>query len=184
MQRFYISIATMLLISSTCYTQTIYTWVDDSGARHFSDSRAVEHATSIELPKLEQSASPHQVSEPLAQDNNQDIQYQTATPTPLVINITDPEHDSTQRSNNGSLELHAKLNRELNVGEQLQLIVNGSKYGVPTTTAEWHLKNLDRGAHSFLIQAFRYGKLIASSKSITVHLLRASINSVKQRPNS
>jgi len=184
MWRFYISIATMLMISSTCYAQTIYTWVDDNGARHFSDSRAVAHATSIELPKLEQAPPPHQISELQPKDNNQEMPPQAATPPPLEINITDPEHDSALRSNNGSLELHAKLNRKLNVGEQLQLIVNGSNYGAPTTTAKWQLKNLDRGTHSFLIQAFRDGKLIASSQSITVHLLRASINSVKQRPNS
>jgi len=60
--------------------------------------------------------------------------------------------------------------------EQLQLIMDGKTLGAPSTKTVWQLENIDRGTHSFSIQAVGSGKVIASSSLITVHLHRASVN--------
>ncbi|EEY45134.1 hypothetical protein VMA_003213 [Vibrio mimicus VM223] len=54
-------------------------------------------------------------------------------------------------------------------------MMDGRPYGAPTNQPVWELKNIDRGTHTFTIQAIENGKLIASSSIITVHLHRATV---------
>lgn len=183
-----LTLTTSLLFTAITAAQTVYTWVDDDGTRHFSDSQPENTASGITLPQHEPLTAPlHQQGESHTLDQHNLEQQQAPSPsvtTPLEVNITVPEPDSAVRSNNGSLQVKATLNRKLAPNEQLQLIVNGVSYGDLNTQPNWQLQNLDRGQHSLSIQAFRDGKLIASSQPITVHLLRATIKSVKPSPNS
>ncbi|NOI82419.1 DUF4124 domain-containing protein [Vibrio tubiashii] len=185
-----LTLTASLLFTAITSAQTVYTWVDDDGTRHFSDSQPESLASTITLPQHEPLIAPsHQQEEgqTLDQHNIEQQQVPSSSPgltIPLEVNITVPEPDSAVRSNNGSLQVKATLNRKLTPNEQLQLIVNGVNYGALNTQPNWQLENLDRGQHSLSIQAFRDGKLIASSQPITVHLLRATIKSVKPSPNS
>lgn len=86
-----------------------------------------------------------------------------------------PQHDDTVRSNSGTISIRSELNRKLSIGEQLQLLMDGRPYGAPTNQPNWELKNIDRGTHTFTIQAIENGKIIASSSIITVHLHRATV---------
>ncbi|MDC5703187.1 DUF4124 domain-containing protein [Vibrio europaeus] len=190
MRTLQLALTTALLFTAITTAQTVYTWVDDDGTRHFSDSQSENTASAITLPQHEPLTAPsHQEGETLT-PYQQDIEQQHASSsppavtTPLEINITAPEPDSAVRSNNGSLQVKATLNRKLAPNEQLQLIVNGVSYGALKTQPNWQLESFERGQHSLSIQAFRDGKLIASSQPITVHLLRATIKSVKPSPNS
>ena len=86
-----------------------------------------------------------------------------------------PIHDQTIRSNRGFLSIQIELNRKLGIGEQLQLMLDGRRYGAPQTQPNWQLKDIDRGTHTIAIQAHRSGKLIASTSPVTVYLHRATI---------
>ncbi len=104
----------------------------------------------------------------------------TASPAPqtlepLKISLISPKHDDAVRNNSGNLFIRSELNRKLSIGEQLQLMMDGRPYGAPTTQSVWELKNVDRGTHTFTIQAIESGKIIASSSIITVHLHRATV---------
>ncbi|TXZ76309.1 DUF4124 domain-containing protein [Vibrio mimicus] len=174
--------------------QNAYTWVDEKGVIHFSDSPQSDKAKSIHLPDFEaQAPAPSfdstQPIEKEAVDTAlaeaaaiEEEKTETAAPptTPqkleqLKITLVSPKHDDTVRSNSGTIIIRSELNRKLAIGEQLQLMMDGRPYGAPTNQPVWELKNIDRGTHTFTIQAIENGKLIASSSIITVHLHRATV---------
>lgn len=161
--------------------QTVYTWEDKQGVLHFSDFPETTSAKALTLPTLE-STTPPPTFEDLpttAQKPDTEKQsHQTEKPKqnePLSLAFESPQHDQTIRSNQGRINISAQQSRKLKVGEQLQLILDDSPYDAPNNTGKWQLKDVDRGSHTFSIQAFRDGKLIASSNTITVHLHRSSI---------
>ncbi|AMG03103.1 DUF4124 domain-containing protein [Vibrio mimicus] len=174
--------------------QNAYTWVDEKGVIHFSDSPQSDKAKSIHLPDFEaQAPAPSfdstQPIEKEAVDTGlaeaaaiEEEKTETAAPPttpqklePLKITLVSPKHDDTVRSNSGTIIIRSELNRKLAIGEQLQLMMDGRPYGAPTNQPVWELKNIDRGTHTFTIQAIENGKLIASSSIITVHLHRATV---------
>ncbi|MFG0604234.1 DUF4124 domain-containing protein [Vibrio mimicus] len=173
--------------------QNVYTWVDDNGVRHFSDSPQSDKAKSIHLPDYEaQAPAPSfDSTQPVATETQAEAELSNealspteqtdATPPepqvlePLKVSLISPKHDDTVRNNSGTIIIRSELNRKLAVGEQLQLMMDGRPYGAPTNQPIWELKNIDRGTHTFTIQAIENGKIIASSSIITVHLHRATV---------
>ncbi|MDA0149321.1 DUF4124 domain-containing protein [Vibrio sp. LaRot3] len=171
-----------LLLTSYCHAQTAYTWVDDKGVLHFSDSPDNPNATSLDLPKHQQAApAPELLPEtPPPNADTPEQQAQTdqpleLTPKPLTISFLQPAHDQAIRSNSGKLTIQAQINRDLAVTEHLQLMFDGKPYGAPQIEPLWQLKNVDRGSHVIAIQAIRDGKQIALSPTITVHVQRAKV---------
>ncbi|RBM65938.1 nitrogen regulation protein NR [Vibrio tarriae] len=174
--------------------QNVYTWVDEKGVLHFSDSPQSDKAKSIHLPDYEaQAPAPSfDSTQPVTTETEAETGLSnvaaskteptdsTASPVPetlepLKISLVSPKHDDTVRSNSGTIIIRSELNRKISIGEQLQLMMDGRPYGAPTNQAVWELKNVDRGTHTFTIQAIESGKIIASSSIITVHLHRATV---------
>ncbi|ELV8625501.1 DUF4124 domain-containing protein [Vibrio cidicii] len=180
-----------VLLSSLAHAQTVYTWVDADGVLHFSDTPG-SGAKSITLPDLDASAPAPHVESTQKMDAAQPSTTQASSAketavepaqpslsdeaqTELQLSMASPANDATIRSNRGLLFIRMESNRKLEVGEQLQLILNGHRYGAPQTGLTWQLKNIDRGTHTLAVQAYRNGKIIASSSPISVHLHRTSI---------
>lgn len=178
-----------------CHAQTVYTWVDDEGVRHFSDSPGHERASALTLPEVD--SPPPQpefdAAEPVPSTDHSNAQADarsqeaTSAPSehaasPLQVTIISPSDDQAVRSNSGRLTIQGEANRKLAIGEQFQLLMNGQPFDAPTHRPNWSLTNVDRGSHSFIIQAFRDGKLIASSNPITVHLQRVSTAAAPSAP--
>ncbi len=169
------------LVIPLANAQVAYTWVDKNGVMHFSDTPN-QGAKTISLPNLEAAAPAPKVQsteslEPQASNDEPEEApvTQSEKPLPLQVTIQSPQHGETIRSNRGLLSVELELNRKLGIGEQLQLILDGTPYGAPQNSTTWQLRNIDRGAHTISVQAKRSGKLIASTSPITVHLHRASV---------
>ena len=94
---------------------------------------------------------------------------------PVTIHIDNLKNDQTIRSNRGFITVQATLNRKLQIGESLQLLMDAQPYGAPQTQSLWELTNIDRGTHTFSVNLVENGKVIASSKTITVHLHRTTV---------
>ncbi|HDY8053103.1 TPA: DUF4124 domain-containing protein [Vibrio vulnificus] len=159
--------------------QTVYTWVDDNGVLHMSDTPN-NGAKTVKLPDLEASAPPPQVESTQFLDKPAEVakekpKSQQQEAKPLALTLASPSHDATIRSNQGIITIQVQTNRKLDIGEQLQLVFDGNRYGAPQTSTLWQLKNIDRGTHIIAIQAVRSGKLIASTSPISVHLHRTKI---------
>ncbi|EPW8047287.1 DUF4124 domain-containing protein [Vibrio sp. Vb1026] len=171
-----------LLIASIAFAQVAYTWVDENGVVHFSDTPN-KGAKAIALPNLEASAPAPEVesTESLAPQTTPSTASQnkpektTEKPLLLQLSMLTPKHNETIRSNRGIINIQLETNRKLSIGEQLQLLLDGKPYGAPQSHIVWQLNNIDRGTHTLAVHAKRSGKLIASTSPITVHLHRASV---------
>ncbi|MDE0543872.1 DUF4124 domain-containing protein [Vibrio sp. VA3] len=171
-----------LLIASIAFAQVAYTWVDENGVVHFSDTPN-KGAKAIALPNLEASAPAPEVesTESLAPQTTPSTASQnkpektTEKPLPLQLSMQTPKHNETIRNNRGIINIQLETNRKLGIGEQLQLLLDGKPYGAPQNHIVWQLNNIDRGTHTLAVHAKRSGKLIASTSPITVHLHRASV---------
>ncbi len=171
-----------LLIASIAFAQVAYTWVDENGVVHFSDTPN-KGAKTIALPNLEASAPAPEVesTESLAPQTTPSTASQnkpektTEKPLLLQLSMLTPKHNETIRSNRGIINIQLETNRKLGIGEQLQLLLDGKPYGAPQSHIVWQLNNIDRGTHTLAVHAKRSGKLIASTSPITVHLHRASV---------
>ncbi len=170
------------LLASVASAQVAYTWVDENGVVHFSDTPN-QGAKTIALPNLEASAPAPEVesTESLApqakaaSEPEEEPEKKADKPQPLQLAMLTPQHNETIRSNRGLINIQLKANRKLGIGEQLQLFLDGKPYGAPQTQLTWQLNNIDRGTHTIAVHAKRSGKLIASTSPITVHLHRASV---------
>ncbi|KPL99808.1 DUF4124 domain-containing protein [Vibrio splendidus] len=185
-----------LTVAISCSAQTVYTWVDEDGVLHFSDTPTDQDAKSLRLPDVQASAPAPKFEASTPVDAAASSTTKTATPAQaqaqaqaqgktestkreapaqLALTMLTPVHDQTIRSNRGLIPVQIELSRKLGIGEQLQLMLDGRRYGAPQTQPNWELKGIDRGTHTIAIQAHRSGKLIASTSPVTVYLHRATL---------
>ncbi|PMH28800.1 nitrogen regulation protein NR [Vibrio lentus] len=173
-----------LTVAFSCSAQTVYTWVDEDGVLHFSDTPTDQGAKSLRLPDVQASAPAPKFEASTPVDAAASTTTKTPAkakttereaPTQLTLTMLTPIHDQTIRSNRGLIPIQIELNRKLGIGEQLQLMLDGRRYGAPQTQPTWELKGIDRGTHTIAIQAHRSGKLIASTSPVTVYLHRATL---------
>ncbi|NOJ10129.1 DUF4124 domain-containing protein [Vibrio splendidus] len=179
-----------LTVALSCSAQTVYTWVDEDGVLHFSDTPTDQDAKSLRLPDVQASAPApkFEASTPVdaaassttktampAQAQEKTESMKREAPAQLALIMLTPVHDQTIRSNRGLIPVQIELSRKLGIGEQLQLMLDGRRYGAPQTQPNWELKGVDRGTHTIAIQAHRSGKLIASTSPVTVYLHRATL---------
>lgn len=174
-----------LMIVPAAIAQTVYSWVDDDGILHISDTpdRPANKKESFVLPNAKTSA-PDPVFTPAKPLKNKQTAKTKAEQkkkpkkaAPLSLSISNLEQNQTIRSNRGIINVQVDQNRKLGIGERLQLMLDGKPYGAPQNKPLWQLINVDRGTHVLAVQAVRDGKLIASTSPVTVHLHRARVKS-------
>ena len=138
MKRIWILIGAIL--SASVHAQTVYTWEDEQGVLHFSDTPDNNKAKALNLPDVHAVApapkfdtpppvdsQTTQTSEPEVPNHNQ--KPQPDVPPPLKLTLVSPQHDQTLRSNRGLIAIEIELNRKLGIGEQLQLMLDGRHNG-------------------------------------------------------
>ncbi len=172
-----------LMTAPFATSQTIYSWIDSNGVRHLSDTPPGNSAKQTEFYDLSDTTSPPDpvftsVKPPLGNKTTTNVKstsQEPQPPIPLSLSISNLEHDQVLRNNRGIVNIQVTKNRKLKIGEQFQLIFDGKPYDAPQTKTLWQLTNIDRGTHVLSVQAFRDGKVIASTSPMTVHLHRARV---------
>ncbi len=169
------SFAIILISFSTAApcTQEIFTWLDEKGVRHFSDTPQKGAEVTV-LPNVKVNTSTPALNHRASFALNELPEH--TQQKPLSLKILEPQHDMVIRSNHGIITVQLKSNRPLESTEQFQLLLDGKPYGTPQHNLDWRLNNIDRGTHILAVQTIRNGKLIASTIPITVHLHRASVS--------
>jgi hypothetical protein len=158
-------LCTLLLLVCPLHAD-IYKWTDDNGNVHFSD-KPQPGAETIKLPPT-QTFSPPKATEPLPPEH--EIARQT-TATYTKIMIVQPQDQETIRSNQGLLSVITRVEPELNTGDKLQLIYDGSPVGPPQTEPAFTLKQIFRGSHTLQLQVVSEdGKVIGSSNTVTIFM--------------
>ncbi len=182
MKWLWIIVTMMVVPTQMLYAQDVYTWEDENGVVHFGEAPSgggakritlTDHTADAPKPEYHSSQPVDQPRAKTAKKAEPKPEKKEKKKTKLAIRLLSPQHDASIRSNSGLITVQGELNRKLGIDENLQLMMDGSPYGAPTNKPLWSLKNIDRGTHTFSIQAFKGGKLIASSSIATVHLHRA-----------
>lgn len=156
----------------------IYSWTDAEGNRVYSDqprsgATTVELAPTNVIPRTPTAAPPHD-------DASRSSQSSSAAYQQLLI--TNPEHDSSIRSNEGTLTLTVVTEPPLSGSHLLKISLDGvlNQTGVPGTGAAMHqltMHNVDRGSHELsAVVVDARGEELQRSPPITVHLQRTSLN--------
>ena len=185
-----INLVSMLLLttaaSAAVATTTIYSWTDDNGVVHFSDTPDTLQASTVELSVTEVQHNIQATEVNITQADNVELISITTEAEPSLpaatISLLAPVHQQTIRSNDGNIKVRAVSNRKLNKKLQAQLVIDGKVNGTPQTELTWQLTNIDRGSHQIQIQLLNNGKILASSESITVYLHRVSQARPKNSP--
>lgn len=178
------------LLAAPAWAQsTLYTWEDADGVVHFSDQpRPGAKPLALKAPEVEPpAAEPDTIldttSEVSPSDSVSDPSVTDADPTspsddalaqPIISMLT-PAHQQTIRDNSGTITVTATSNRKLNKGHTAHLRLDGKVIGRAQTDLDWQLTNIDRGEHTLQVELLKYGKVIASSETVTVFLHRASV---------
>ncbi|MGF1683017.1 DUF4124 domain-containing protein [Photobacterium minamisatsumaniensis] len=172
-----LSLVTVWTASFTVQAEPIYTWEDEDGKIHFSDQPQTGATELIlKVPKVQ--TPPPQMPLPTLDQETTTDSPEPALPA-ATIKLLTPTHQQTLRNNEGKISVRAHASRKLNQGHTIQLLLDGKPYGKPQTQQQWQLSNLDRGSHTLQSQLLKYGKVIASSETVTVFLHRATVKHQK-----
>ena len=89
--------------------------------------------------------------------------------------ILAPADDAALRDNAGHVQVHGRVRPALAPGHQVQLLLDGTPWGSPQSTANFALANIDRGTHSLALRILNgEGKPLFTGQPSTFHLLRHS----------
>lgn len=147
----------------------IYVWRDASGVLVFSDSPA-PGAEEVEIKPSNQNIS-----------SSMDTSILDIKPKQLddkfEVDIIRPTNNSTIRDNTGSVHVSGRIKPVFKQGLSIQLFIDEVPYKTPQTHSMFALRDVERGEHQIKLVLFNAkGKVIASSKSVTFYMHRASVN--------
>lgn len=161
--------AGILLLSGLTQAAEIYRYTDEQGNTVFTDQpNPARKAQSVEL------SAPNQIAPPVQSlDNSVSSTQPLSTQATYQLGFVNLPEGNAFRANDGNLTLQASLAPGLLYTHQLQLLVDGQPFGSPSQSTFFHLHNLDRGAHSLILQVVQGEQVIASSPVTTIYVLRA-----------
>ncbi|NKF52160.1 DUF4124 domain-containing protein [Shewanella sp. WXL01] len=165
----------LLLISlitiSLSSVAAVYRWVDENGKVHYSDEPR-ENATEVQLNDNTQNNITVVQPTPITRSTKPSPDAQ---PNYKVV-IASPAEEATIRDNNGNITVTANIEPKLPKGAFFTLSLNGQLKVQPQTSSIFRLTNIDRGAHTIVVNVVtQNGKVLASSPARTVFLHRASV---------
>lgn len=176
-----------ILVALTLLTVTLanYSWgqiykvIDSENGVVFTDSPQVmgnNSNQSVEEIELEETntAAPVEARPPTMQNKGATSESQSA-PEPTV-KITSPANESTIAMGPGNFTVSAAASPPLAAGERLLLHIDGVAQGQAQSSGSWFVQGALRGPHDLLVQrTTSRGKVIASSDTVRVYVLRPSV---------
>lgn len=150
-------------------TSKIYVWRNHEGVLVFSDT---PHPGAEEVKRT----SSNVVKSARVETKELDINPQIIEESFSVV-INSPQDQSTIRNNKGSVYISGGIIPKFKLGHTVQLYLDQKKHQKPQKHSIFSLRNVDRGEHKIKMDLLDdKGKVIASSKSITFYMHRASVN--------
>lgn len=185
-----------VLFASNNYANQIYTCTDANGNTLYTDSP--EKDPNCTNPKVKQLKSlpilPKGVgpSSNTVRSNNSSTNHQHNTeinPTSSEgtkqyssININTPVNGETINRCGGLFETSFATNPSLYSGDQIEIIIDGSRHG-RTTGSSYSISGFNPGNHSLMLQVMRNGKVVQSSASISFNFLRNCVKRTEKSNN-
>ncbi len=163
----------LLTVIGSSVRAEVYTWTDENGVRHFSDT-PVEGAKRVKLPPPNRYAPPSSsgspaVAAPLPKVDARPFRYET-------VRIVLPEDGQTIRENAGRIEVSVEIRPPLREvrGDRLEVVLDGTESRV-TEGGGVVFENVPRGEHRVVARILdANGEVLAESAPITFYLHRYS----------
>ncbi|HEY5623632.1 MAG TPA: DUF4124 domain-containing protein [Gammaproteobacteria bacterium] len=158
------------LLTAAASGQNIYTWVDASGQRHYSDQPA-PGAETIELETAQGYAAPALPSAmPAAEEEQDPAERYTA------FNIVRPAHQETLWNTGGELNVAFELAPALRPGHRVGLYIDGAMVGGLTTAGQIQVSEVFRGQHTLqTVIVDATGNELLRSVPITIMVQQTSL---------
>lgn len=144
----------------------IYKIIGSDGSVRYSDQAPPEGGSeAVELPDLFLLPA---VPLPSSGATN----FSRAETENKTVRILSPMEEEVIHGTDNQINISAAVSPSLSEGERLQLIHNGSAYGPPQTTSQWHLTRLIPGTHKFSVQVLdEQNRLIGQSSTLTIYVI-------------
>lgn len=150
----------------------VFTYIDESGNRVFTDrprnqaAQAVESRITNSMPATPVAPRAPAVARPTAEP----------AVTYTQLQILAPADDATIRNNAGDLEVAIDSQPPLHAGHFFRITLDGAPAGEASTSTLHPLHNVDRGSHRLVIEIVdAQGKTIQQSSPHTFHMMRTSL---------
>jgi len=164
----YLLCTLLLILVPAVHAETVYRSVDENGNTVFSDKPS-KGAETMEIPDAQT------VKSPSAGKFHYQPPARKPPPEYSSVAITSPDDDAAVRQNDGNITVQVAVRPDLQGQDQLQLLMDGKIVGSGSNTS-FSLQNLNRGTHTLqAVVIGSSGKTLASSATVTFHLLRHSI---------
>lgn len=153
----------------------IYKTTDENGNVVFSDAPPAG-STSSEQVELSQTNTtpPPPVVNPIKRPRPEP---EDVSPAPVEVSITSPANETTIPMGGGNFSVSAAVSSGARNGQTLQLLMDGAPQGPPQESGNWSLQSVMRGPHDLVVEVLdRQGKVLGSSESVRVYVLRPSVN--------
>jgi len=179
MKNLLIFISLLCLAFST--NAAVYKHVDEHGNLiKYSDQPQKPGDKPLDLPKP--AATSESQEQPRLRFTPVKPKESTGESQPVVtyaaVAIIKPENEESIRANGGMfpIELASQPELDATAGHRYVIVVDGEKHQ-ESPVAKFNLINMDRGAHSISAEIHdKDDKVLTSSSSITVYVLRASVH--------
>jgi hypothetical protein len=165
-QQSLLALASILLtLAAPTFGQKIYKTVDEHGNVTYTDNPTKE-AKEVDLPTINSQLPPNADSAPLYPSRDKAIKY--------AMTITEPANDTAIPPGQLSFSVKANIQPAPSAPLIYSLIVDGQEQQTARTPL-FVIDNPYRGSHSISIEAKLDGKKIASTQSITIHVIRTNV---------
>ncbi len=170
----------LLLLPLSAINAGVYTWVDEEGNTHFSDTPK-EGAKKVEV---QDSMSYTPPATPAGGKLGKDAgTADKALIKYTEISIDQPENEATVRSNEGKVVVSIGVKPGLQAGHQIKVYLDGKQLSGTSGTSAIELRGVNRGSHNLAAAIVdRAGKELIRSANVTFHLQKQSINLPPRRP--
>lgn len=152
----------------------VWTWVDESGQRHYSD-RPVEGATQIEIGTSQTFSA--EVPAPIASSAGSRSEQEPDPGAPYtVLDVIRPEPEETLWNTGGTMTVELAVNPALRAAHSIGLIYDGQRLEPPSRSLSMTINEVYRGEHT--IQAVILdadGEELMRSTPVTFFVQQTSI---------
>lgn len=174
----------LCLLASLPLQAAVYTYVDESGNRVFTDQPDIEGASRVEIREPNYTSMPlpvRKLSPPSAEPQPGERQDKPRILPYRLLRIALPEPDAAIRTGNGGLVVVLESEPELQEGHLFRIEFDGqSRTGQRSPV--FTLDNLDRGSHRLAAEIIdSNGKVLERTPVQPVHIQRTSINEIDRR---
>ena len=163
----------------------VYKWVGPDGKTVYTDQPR-PGAKEVELPKYPAAPpKPAPAAKAAVEDKTAAKPTEPAFPGYKKVALVKPVNDDTVRENSGTVEVALELEPawDTKLGHKITVSLDGKNLPEVYTTPQFQLQNVDRGSHSLQITVSDAKDApLATSNSVTFHLMRQSVNFVQKNP--